>query len=91
MYCRKLLTLSIQPCPILARWYSFRLDIGGNEDQISELAIACTNHGLRLVHHGKNFLGYEFPEGVNAISSQNYISEEEHQKVISKAFLTPAL
>jgi len=64
---------------------------GANEGEISELAIACTNHGLRFVHYGKNFRGYQFPKGVNAISSQEYISEEEHQKVISQAFLAPAI
>ena len=62
-----------------------------NENQISELAKSCTRHGLRFVHYGKNFSGYKFPDGANVISSQDYISEEEHQKVISKAFLAPAI
>ena len=62
-----------------------------NENQISEIASSCTRHGLRFVHYGKNFSGYEFPEGSNVLSSQDYISEEEHQKVISKAFLAPAI
>lgn len=61
------------------------------EDQISELAIACTKYDLRFVHYGKNLSGYVFPHGVNVVSSQDYISEEYHQELISQAFLAPAI
>ena len=52
-----------------------------NEDQITELALACEKYDLRFVHYGKNFTGYTFPVGINAVSFQDYISEEEHQRV----------